>query len=106
MNMNFKKQFGARVNYLRKLAGLTQERLAEITGLSPKTISYIENGKNTLSFNKLPLIADGLGVDVYKLFVFADKENNKEAVDALLTSATDKEINVIKDIVKTLLAMK
>lgn len=106
MERNFKKSFGTRVRYLRKLAGLSQEQIAESTGLSTKTISYIENSKNTLSFNKLPLLAKALGVPVYKLFVFADSENNKEVLDSLLSSATDKEINAITDIVKTLLALK
>ena len=95
-----------RVRYLRKLAGLSQEQLAELTGLSPKTISYIENSKNTLSFNKLPLLAKALNVPIYKLFVIADSENNKEALESLLISATDKEINAITDIVKTVLAIK
>lgn len=103
---NFKKMFGTRIRYLRKLAGLSQEKLAERAGLSTKTISYIENGKNTISFNKLTLIAEALSVPVYKLFVFADAENNKEVLDELLNSATEKEINIIVDIVKTLLAMK
>ena len=62
MERNFKKSFGTRVRYLRKLAGLSQEQVAESTGLSTKTISYIENSKNTLSFNKLPLLAKALGV--------------------------------------------
>ena len=106
MERNFKKSFGTRVRYLRKLAGLSQEQLAEQTGLSTKTISYIENSKNTLSFNKLPLIAKALGVPVYKLFVFTDSDNNKEVLESLLNSATDKEINAIADVVKTILAIK
>lgn len=106
MESNFKKSFGTRVRYLRKLAGLSQEQVAELTGLSTKTISYIENSKNTLSFNKLPLLAKALGVPVYKLFVFTDTENNTEALETLLSSATDKEINAITDVVKTILAIK
>lgn len=106
MDNNFKKSFGTRVKYLRKLSGLSQEKLAELTGLSTKTISYIENSKNTLSFNKLPLLAKALNVPVYKLFVFSDNENNKETLESLLKSATNKEINVITDIVKTILALK
>lgn len=103
---NFKKLFGARVRYLRKLADLSQENLSERAGLSTKTISYIENGKNTISFNKLPIIADAIGVPVYKLFVFADYENNREVIDELLNSATAKEINAIADVIRTLLAIK
>ena len=106
MDSNFKKSFGARVRYLRKLAGLSQEQIAELTGLSTKTISYIENSKNTLSFNKLPLLAKALNVPVYKLFVFTDSENNKDVLESLLSSATDREINAITDIVKTILAIK
>lgn len=106
MDNNFKKSFGTRIKYLRKLSGLSQEKLAELTGLSTKTISYIENSKNTLSFNKLPLLAKALNVPVYKLFVFSDNENNKETLESLLKSATNKEINVITDIVKTILALK
>lgn len=106
MERNFKKLFGTRVRYLRKLAGISQERLAELTGLSTKTISYIENSKNTLSFNKLPLLAKALGVPEYKLFVFTDSENNRENLDLLLDSATDKEINAITDMVKIVLAIK
>ena len=106
MENNFKKSFGGRVRYLRKLAGLSQEQVAELTGLSTKTISYIENSKNTLSFNKLPLLAKALNVPVYKLFVFTDSESNREVLESLLKSATDKEINAITDVVKTILAIK
>lgn len=88
------------------MAGISQERFAELTGLSIKTISYIENSKNTLSFNKLPLLAKVLGVPEYKLFVFTDSENNRENLDLLLDSATDKEINAITDMVKIVLAIK
>jgi len=105
MDNNFKKKFGNRVRYLRKLAGLSQEQLAEKIGLSAKTISYIENGKNTISFNKLPLIATGLCVPVYKLFISDDGSNNKEVLEFLLSSATEKEINVIAEIIKPLLTL-
>lgn len=106
MERNLKKAFGLRVRYLRKLAGISQERLGELTGLSTKTISYIENSKNTLSFNKLPMLAKALEVPVYKLFISTDFENNKDVLESLLASATDKEINAITDVVKTILAIK
>jgi len=105
-NKNFKKLFGTRIRALRTLAGLSQEKLAEKIGLSSKTISYIENGKNTLSFNKLPLLAEGLGVPVYKLFVFTESETNTEAIQELINSATSKELNALTDIIKVVLALK
>lgn len=104
--MNFKKSFGLRVRYLRKMAALSQEQLAEITGLSAKTISYIENGKNTISFNRLPLLAKGLGVPVYKLFVLSDEEVKSDELYFYIKSATNKEINAITEVVKTILSLK
>ena len=103
---NFKKLFGTRIRALRTLAGLSQEKLAEKVGLSTKTISYIENGKNTLSFNKLPLLAEGLGVPVYKLFVFTESETSTKVIQELINSATSKELNALADIIKTVLALK
>ena len=105
-DMNFKKLFGSRIRYLRKMSGISQEKLAERTGLSTKTISYIENGKNTISFNKLPLLAEALEIPIYKLFIFTDSENNKEILNELLESATTKEINAIASVVKTMLALR
>ena len=105
-DMNFKKLFGSRIRYLRKMSSISQEKLAERTGLSTKTISYIENGKNTISFNKLPLLAEALEIPIYKLFIFTDLENNKEVLNELLDSATTKEINAIASVVKTMLALR
>ena len=105
---NHKKEFGQRVRYPRKIANLTQEELAEKTGLSPKTISYIENSKNSISFNKLHLLADALGVPIYKLFIptdFSYDEVKREELNTLLDSATDKELNVIFDVVKAILVL-
>ena len=36
----------------------------------------------------------------------SDSESNKEVLESLLSSATDKEINAITDIVKTVLSIK
>ena len=107
-NSNIKKLLGTRVHYLRKLAGLSQEQLAEVVGLSTKTISYIENGKNSISLSKLPLLAKGLGVPVYKLFISADNDNSDkiEKLLTLLQTANEKEINAIIEIIKTVLAIK
>ena len=106
MDANFKKQFGRRIKELRKLSDLSQEKLAEIAGLSTKTISYIENGKNTVSFNKIPILANALNVPVYKLFISYDFENDTKALDKLLKTASSKEIKVIEKIVQNVLSLK
>ncbi len=105
MNKDFKKLFGKNVCYYRKLARLTQEQLAEKLGVSANTVSYIERGKNALHFSRLPLLADALGIDVYKLFVFVDLENDPDALLKLVKTATLKEQAVIAEVTRTILAL-
>lgn len=103
---DFKKQFGAKVRYYRNLAKLTQEQLAEKAGVSPNTIGYIERGKNTIRFTKIPLLAEALGVEIYKLFVFVDVENDPNALSKLMETATEKEQAVIVSVIQSILSLK
>lgn len=41
---NFYREFGKRLRELRTQANITQEELAELVGVSTKTVSYWENG--------------------------------------------------------------
>ncbi len=52
---------------LRKAAGLSQAELAELTGLSPKSIGYWETSATPPRSDVLPLLADALGVRVEDL---------------------------------------
>ncbi len=57
----------ARIREHRKLASLTQEDLAEKTGLPQSHISRIENGKHSPSHMTLEKIAAALSIPVSKL---------------------------------------
>lgn len=104
---NIKKQFGERIKCLRKLRGFSQEQLAEKVGLSAKTISYIERGKNTIGFPKLPFLAEALQVPIYKLFVLLPEDaDRKTVITTLLDSATDKEINAAVEVLKIMFSLK
>ncbi|MCF6256049.1 MAG: helix-turn-helix domain-containing protein [Gammaproteobacteria bacterium] len=67
---NLKIQFGKRLKTLRKQAGLTQEQLAEATGLTIESISNIERGLFGPKFDNLEKIANEIGVEVKELFQF------------------------------------
>lgn len=60
---------GTKVKERREELGMTQEELAEKSGISRATISTLENGidKNTTT-KTLLAIADALGTTVDKLF--------------------------------------
>lgn len=107
MAMDFRKKFSKRLKEIRTSSGLTQEELASAVGVETKTVSYWENGHNSVTFNKLPVIAKALGVPVYKLFVFGEilGGDNNEIID-LLNSLNARERRCVSDVIKAIIAMK
>lgn len=73
---NIKKNFGKRLKSIRLARGLTQEQLAEAMGMQATSISYIENGKNFLSFTKLSKLCEILNIEPTQLFIF-DRRDEK-----------------------------
>lgn len=65
-----KNSFGKRLKQLRKERGITQEKLADMTGLSVESISNIERGVFGPKFDNLEKIAAALEIDVKLLFEF------------------------------------
>jgi len=73
--VNIKKLLGARIQEIRKSLKMTQEQLAERIGIEPQNISMIETGRNYPSPENLAKIAKALGVDIFELFIFGEREN-------------------------------
>ena len=65
-------RFGIRLKYLRKKQNLTQELLAEKTGLSVDFIGMIERGERAPSFETLEVLAKILKVKIADFFIEAD----------------------------------
>lgn len=61
---------GARVRKARLAKSLTIRALAEASGLTPETISYIENGKNPASLSTLRALSEALEVSICYLGCF------------------------------------
>lgn len=76
---DIKKQFGQRIKYLRKRKGLSQEKLAEMLGLSTRSLGNIETGRYFMSLPNIEKLIDALEIEPYELFVF-DKEAPKDIV--------------------------
>jgi transcriptional regulator with XRE-family HTH domain len=62
-----KAEFGRRLKAARKKAGLTQARLAELTGLDPVTISQIETGQREPGITRAARLAAALNVTLDEL---------------------------------------
>lgn len=63
-------RIGLNILYYRKLNGLTQEGLAELSNYSRNHIQQIETGRAVPSVALLLDVAEALRIPVYKLFEF------------------------------------
>lgn len=61
--------FACNVNKLRIQQGLTQEKLAELSGLHRTYISLLEREQRNISLQNIERIANALHVDPYELLI-------------------------------------
>jgi transcriptional regulator with XRE-family HTH domain len=57
-----KDTFAARLTALREAAGVSQYRLAQLSGITKQTISNLERGETSPSWETVQLLAKALGV--------------------------------------------
>ena len=81
------KKIGEFLKMLRKEKGLTQEQLAEILGVSNRTVSRWETGTNMPDLSILILIADYYDVDMKEIL---DGERKSEIMDKELKETLSK----------------
>lgn len=71
---------GKQIAHFRRLAGLTQEELAERTGYSVDFIGLVERGINAPTVARLADVARALGVEVWQLFKSVNATRDKARV--------------------------
>lgn len=87
--MDNKKLLGKRIKELRKMSGLTQEKLAEMIDIETTSLSGIESGRHFPSLPTIERIANKLNVEIKTLFDFNH-----------LVSINEMKIKIIKNIDK------
>jgi transcriptional regulator with XRE-family HTH domain len=60
--------FGKKLNMVRKARGLSQEKLAEITGVSLNLVGRVERGEHNLTLDRIVDFAHALKVSPVELF--------------------------------------
>jgi len=66
------KKLGLNIAYYRKANGLSQEKLAELVGISRTHMSRIETAECAVSLDVVFLICNALSITPDKLFSFRD----------------------------------
>jgi transcriptional regulator with XRE-family HTH domain len=93
--------FGQHVRSCRLARGLTQEELAEASGLSSDTIRRLEHGEFSPSLRTLGKVCRGLGVELSTLFIAfetGERDVSREIIDAL-DSLTPTERDLLLQLV-------
>lgn len=64
------KKLGERIKQLRKEAGISQEKLAELAGLDRTYINSVENGRRNISIINMEKICIALEISLTEFFNF------------------------------------
>ena len=63
-------KLGQKIKFERKKRDLSQEKLAELSGISVHGISNIETGKTDVKYSNLLALAKAFGIEIYELLHF------------------------------------
>lgn len=66
-NKDLEKQFGNLIKTTRLEKGISQEKLAELSGLDRSYVSELERGEKTASIRTIFKLANGLSVEAHQL---------------------------------------
>lgn len=88
MTKNIQKNFGIKIQEIRKAKGITQEKLAEMIGTSTRHMSRIETGANFPSPVLIERLSLYLETDLKSLFDFSSIANNIQ----IATGTNDSKI--------------
>ena len=73
---NLKDLLTFNIKYYRYVNNYSQEKLAELSKLSPRYITDVERGLHCPTIPKIESIAKSLYIEPYQLFVNTDRDEN------------------------------
>lgn len=77
----FNKRFGQLLAKRRKLARVSQEKLAELLGLTRTSVTNIERGRQPIQLHTLYAIADALGIEPTDLMPAVSKLTPQTSIE-------------------------
>ena len=104
--MDIKKALGRRIKNLRAIRGYSQEKLAEIMGISPTYLSNIERGKENPTLDLFVKLSHGLKVEMYEIFTIEAHEESKflrNKLRELINEIKDPELSRVLTVLEALL---
>ena len=99
-------EIGQRTAELRRRAGISQQRLAEMLGVSRTTITQIENGKRKVSVDELAKFSEIFNLSVDNLLsskeepdvIFAEKQEEKKMESPIRINVPQRNLEKFKEV--------
>ena len=99
-------KIGQRTAELRKRAGISQQRLAEMLGVSRTTITQIENGKRKVSADELAKFSEIFNLSVDNLLslkeepevIFTEKQEEKKMESPIRINVPQRNLEKFKEV--------
>lgn len=100
LNMDlFLTEMGNRIMERRKKLGLTQEALAELSGLTTQFVSYAESGKRAMRPENLMKISTALGVSTDYLLTGDIIDKDVLLLSDKLSKLNPSQVRIIESII-------
>ncbi len=96
-------EIGNRIKKTREMAGLTQDRFAELIGMGTKNISAIERGAVGVSLSSIKKICLILSISSDDLLFESRTENDMSVLTSRLKCLPPEQFNIANDILNKLL---
>ncbi len=104
--MKTKEKLGLRIKELRKLRGLTQDKLSEMVGIEAKHLSRIEVGSSYPSLDTLEKIAVALKAELKDFFEFDHQGKSvreiKKSINTLLDEADTEKLRAVLKVIRAI----
>ncbi|MFE6074839.1 helix-turn-helix domain-containing protein [Paenibacillus sp. NPDC057886] len=94
---------GERIRAIRKAKSLTQQQLAELSGLDDAYIGSLERGERNFSIDTLEKIVEALKIEPQNLFFIEDHDEQQKAVHeyiAIISDLKNGELTILKNVIR------
>lgn len=98
-------QVGRQIRKAREAAGLTQERFAELVGISPQNVSCVERGLAGVSLTVLRRMCEILRVSSDTLLMGDVGDNDVEAIAGRLRQLPPEQFRVVQEVINRVLEL-
>jgi len=87
------KKVGERIRRIRKERNLSQEELAERSGIHANYVGQVERGEKNLTLETLEKIVLGLNISLEQLFRYLGPMENKDALTKIIELLSERSVD-------------